>query len=119
MDQRQGKAKQGCIGCLVIVIIIFIIGAIFSSCTGEEGSKAQASIMAEKFVAESLKSPGSAKFQPPADQNIKYLGEGRYSIRAWVDSQNSFGALVRTHYGCIVKYDGDHRWTLESLEFVD
>ena len=80
-------------------------------------SPAEASVMAEQFAQKKLKSPGSAKFQSFLDQKIEDLGEGKYKISSYVDSQNSFGALVRNNYTCTLKYIDNNKWQLENLEF--
>lgn len=60
------------------------------------------------FVKEQLKSPASAKFP---DSRLKKshttaLGGGKYRINSWVDSQNSFGAMIRTKFSCTIIIDG-------------
>lgn len=104
---------------------LFALLAIFmftvTGCGGEpkpkkEHSTASASVMAEELVKQKLKSPGSAKFASVYDQQISDLGEGRYRITSYVDSQNSFGALIRTNYVCTVKYAGENKWVLEEFQ---
>lgn len=60
---------------------------------------------AKEEVLKKLKSPSTAKF---ADfSKIKYRDhkDGTYIIESYVDSQNSFGATVRTKFRCtITKY---------------
>ena len=46
---------------------------------------------------------------------MKDLGGGRYEVNSYVDSQNSFGATIRTHFKGVIE-KGD-KWYLESLEF--
>lgn len=121
MDENTQKPKSKLVGCGVLLFIFIALVVIATnSCESkpkQEHSKAAASVMAEQFVKDKLKSPGSAKFQSFSDQNITDIGDGRYTIAAWVDSQNSFGALIRTKYICTVKYAGDDKWQLENLEF--
>jgi len=82
----------------------------------QEHSKAEASVMAEEFVKQKLISPGSAKFPWYNENMVKDLGEGRYTYTSYVDSQNSFGALVRSNFTCTVKYSGNDKWTCEDLQ---
>lgn len=65
-----------------------------------------------------LKSPGSAKFPGlfESENHIKYLGDRKYKIDSWVDSQNSYGALIRTNYSCIMVEKGGDKWVMEQLE---
>ncbi len=44
-----------------------------------------------------LKTPSVAQF--PNDR-LSYQGAGMYSVSGSVDSQNSFGAMLRMEYGC-------------------
>lgn len=57
-----------------------------------------AQVMAEDFVSRLLKSPGSAEFSSYSESDIRYKGGGRYRVKGFVDSQNSFGAMLRNHY---------------------
>ena len=77
-----------------------------------------ACFMSHQFVEERLKSPSSAKFQ-----NCYYaqvLKEGDvYIVYTYVESQNSFGAQIRTKYIASVRptdSNGDY-WKLVSLYF--
>ena len=68
------------------------------------------------FVEKRLKSPGSADFPFGGHRHVKSLGGGRYSFDSYVDSQNSFGAKLRTHFeGVIRKVPSG--WELEHLQF--
>lgn len=85
--------------------------------------KATAYYMSQYFVKQKLKSPATAKF-PTYDpslfnEKILYMGKGRYLITSYVDSQNSFGGLMRTKYRCIVRdlNDNSDNWELISLTF--
>lgn len=70
------------------------------------------------FVEEHLKSPQTADFPFGGYQHVKDLGGGRYEVNSHVDSQNSFGAQIRTRFkGEIRKGHGE--WYLESLNFDD
>ncbi len=76
---------------------------------------------AEKYVKTVLKSTGSADFgsffgeyQDP-DACVEVLGEGKYFVRGWVDSQNSFGAKIRSHFDITLTNEGG-AWHCEHLE---
>lgn len=82
-------------------------------------SKIEAWVVAEEFVKDYLKSPSTADFggvwggdyQNP-ETCVAYMGDSTYLIKGWVDSQNSFGATVRTDFLLIVKYKGNENWSL-------
>lgn len=88
--------------------------------------------MAERFVKDRLKAPSTAKFPGFWDDAngegcVAYFNDGTWRISSWVDSQNSFGAQIRTHYVAQLTHgndgtlpDGaDATWHLEDLVFLD
>jgi hypothetical protein len=43
-------------------------------------------------------------------------GTGRnYTVRGYVDAENSFGASIRSQYTCEIHGNGNGNWTLVSL----
>lgn len=85
-------------------------------------SGTEPAIIAESFVNTQLTSPSTADHGSRLDATITHLGEHEYSVVNYVDSQNGFGAEVRTWYIITLKYDGgewaDKRsWTMTSIEF--
>ena len=78
-------------------------------------------VMARDFVKPHLKAPSTAKW-PGFTESVRHtqpLGNDRYRVSSWVDSQNSFGAMLRMRYVAVVfNTDGEQKnWTLESLDF--
>jgi len=109
------------------IIIAFLIILIIS-CSGKEkpdawktrDNKTMAYVMMQNFVKEYLKSPGSAKFEWITEPDCKITKNGfEYCISSWVDSQNSFGSLVRTTFFGIVKQLDKDSWNLLLLEIND
>lgn len=75
-----------------------------------------AEVMCEQFVEQRLKSPASAEF---SGQASKSLGGTKWEVTGTVDSQNSFGAMMRSAYTCTLKGPAakdDDMWTAESVE---
>jgi len=77
-------------------------------------------IMSQGFVKKRLKSPGSAEFPSMAwdktDIRISFdRSTGLYTVRAWVDAQNSFGAKIRTNYIVVLKEVRPDNWTAEKV----
>jgi hypothetical protein len=126
-EEQPRKTKRGYIGCLGLIIILGIIGAIFGpkktqeEVEREEASKRaraeerasqeeqqQAYYMAKQFITNRLKAPSTAKFPSPYDRNESgittvQLPGGAYRVSAWVDAQNAFGAMLRKRWVCEVK----------------
>lgn len=78
---------------------------------------AMALIMSRNFVRDRLRSPSTADFPFHATKDaVTTLGCGHYRVRANVDSQNGFGAIIRTRYDAVLRHTGDGNWRLESIE---
>lgn len=80
-----------------------------------------------KFVRERLKAPGSAEWRDPYGDQVRYNGddEGPITVTASVDSENGFGALLRSDYECTVTLaggdmdDDQSTWHLEDLQLEE
>ncbi|NQT78011.1 MAG: zinc ribbon domain-containing protein [Bacteroidetes bacterium] len=106
------RGKVGII--LGIVIVIIMINYCGDDSSGG-GNKTKyydgldAYLEAQSFVKKHLKSPSTADFPyyNKVENNVKYLGTNKYKIESWVDSQNSFGATIRTKFSCTIIFVGD------------
>lgn len=76
------------------------------------GSETEAYIYAREFVADALLSPASAKF-PWLPDSARYDGQA-WRVAGYVDSQNRFGALIRSHWRCELRKNGG-QWQCLSL----
>lgn len=76
--------------------------------------------MAREFVKKRLKAPSTAKWPGLMDGRgtIQRLDQNTYSVRSWVDSQNGFGAQIRTNYFAVLREEGEE-WKLISLNIVE
>lgn len=82
-----------------------------------EHDTAEAWTVCQQFVERRLKSPASAKWAAGFNDFTTHLGNGRYQAKAWVDSQNAFGAMLRTNFECTVAHVKGDDWRLETLNF--
>jgi len=64
----------------------------------------------EKFVPDRLKAPATAKF---SNVTTTATAAGGYTVVGSVDSENGFGALIRSTFTCSVHSSGD-QWVLDS-----
>jgi hypothetical protein len=106
----------------IILIIIFapILLLLIDSITGdvkasepsnpkievveEEDHNIEAFVYCQQTVEANLKSPSTAEH--PYMSDISITKEGNfYIINGFVDSQNSYGAMLRTNYYCKLKYE--------------
>ncbi len=68
----------------------------------------------KEFVRQRLKSPSTAEFPFGGHRDVTALGDSRYLVESYVDSQNSFGATLRTRFRGVIKKT-QSGWELESL----
>ena len=77
-------------------------------------------VMSQSFVQKQLKSPATAVFPNMSTDGVRtqYLGGCLHKISGYVDSQNGFGALLRTRYLITVRnVKGTDSWQVEQLKF--
>ena len=79
-------------------------------------NKGSAAVACQGFVTKRLKSPGSADF-PWSFGEVTNVG-GKFTVRSHVDSQNSYGALLRTNYVCTVEDRGES-WFLVEMDLSE
>lgn len=121
------------VGILVTIVVLLIAGGMYYVTTiNSESPITSATVpsklqereeVAKRIVTSFLKSPGSAQFP---DIVIKKMVDtnDRYIIFGEVDSQNGFGALLRTHFHMILLYKGGEitdmkNWTIDTLNLGD
>ncbi len=64
----------------------------------------RASVFAEDRVKKMLKAPSTAKFERFSRDQVSG-SNGTYTVRSYVDAQNSYGAMLRNHYTCQVVFE--------------
>jgi len=106
----RGMAIAGIVmGYLALIVLAFILLADLKrdpkDLTSEGVTKGAIFLTTCQIFEKKLKSPTTAKFpsyyQPGAAEVVS-LGGGQYSVRSYVDSQNSFGAMIRTKWTATV-----------------
>jgi len=108
---------------LLCVSIIFCLG-IFVGCSESEEDKARAYKFGiykntTKLIEGKLKSPSTAKFQEFDEKLVKDLGGNQYKVSGYVDSENGFGANIRSNWHCTVTIEGEGEdKTIESNDIV-
>lgn len=135
--RRARRQRFGLVGCLALVVIVGAIIVFLRTQNPQARTSPQAAereqraeehrkkaedritmawVICQDFVKDRLKAPGTAKFPWPSKDYMTYLGDDKYRISAWVDSQNAFGALLRAKFTCEVVYEGDETWRLIKLD---
>lgn len=76
----------------------------------------------KQFVERQLTSPGSAEYPDFFDNDdevrITLLADNNYRVNSQVDSDNAFGASLRSFFECTVDYQGDDQWQLVDLQMI-
>ena len=107
MEEKEVQ-KKNTKGCLITIIIAVIaIGFYVKSCDDsyDYPSEDKAYTISQEFVKDYLKSPASAVF--PAE--FKFMIEDdkkTFNITSFVDSENAFGAMMRTKFHIRIQYIG-------------
>lgn len=102
--------------CLAgIAAVVALSGRLSST---ELGIERRAWAMTQEIVKDQLRSPASATF-PPYEYQVIQTDLGEYIVISYVDSQNGFGALIRTHFVCELKATGRGQWEVVSLDFSE
>ncbi|PBC04838.1 hypothetical protein [Mesorhizobium sp. WSM3860] len=70
-------------------------------------------VMSLKFVKDRLKAPATASFPWSSLDGVSTTVSGycQFRVNAYVDSENSFGANLRSHYSMDLRYNqADEMW---------
>lgn len=129
------KPSNAAVGCLtlggIVAFLIFIAALVNPSDTPENKEAAaeqtcsdtsMAFYMSHEFVKKRLRAPATAQFPGAHDDGVavRYLGDCTHDVVAFVDSQNGFGALVRSKYTAKLKnIKGTDEWRALSVEILD
>ena len=118
LKDNAAKAKEQTRGCLDFVALIvtgLVISVIFATCSGggSGGSSPKApdkldewsaQVACQDTIKDRLKAPATAQF----DNWIRSANaDGTYTITGTVDSQNAFGAMLRSKFSCRVSDNGN------------
>jgi hypothetical protein len=80
---------------LILVIVLGIIGNCAGGSSNSSKTSTDAIVAAENFVKDNLKAPSTAKF---SNEEAKQDNAGNWTVSGLVDSQNSFGAMLRSSF---------------------
>lgn len=110
------------LGVVFAIFVVWLLGILTApsvdSGSGPPGDSYTAYLMAQQFVGKRLKAPSTATFPRISEAYILYDEEGStWQVFSYVDSQNSFGAMIRMRWSCQL-YTGDgEQWTLHEIKF--
>ena len=133
-DELKAKDKKRklywTLGIIGGIFFLFIIGSSDDSSTSNEPNntvaeqatpsvptESQANIMAQGFIKQVLKSPSTADF-PFLDYTTTNV-DNRYTIVSHVDSQNGFGAMIRSNWRVVMDHNGGEWNSTYSWDIVE
>ncbi|MFC2099734.1 hypothetical protein ACFLSF_02770 [Candidatus Bipolaricaulota bacterium] len=95
-----------------VIILLVVVALVIAGCSASSGSSGLgARVAAKLFVKDRLKAPSTARF---GTLTATESSGGSYRVSGYVDSQNSFGAMVRTYFSCTVEYENG-KWKLLGM----
>lgn len=126
--EKKRKINKVIYSIIFGILLIWIIIAI-ATCGGDneiktpksEVTNTRAWQIAKDMVRDKLKSPSTADF-PWAEDGYRIEKDSIITIQGHVDSQNSFGAMIRMNFIIKMQYKGGDwadRWNWQELEFVN
>lgn len=87
----------------------------------KDEDKSKAYFLCTELIKNRLKTPSVAKFNTFAnlqpDESVSYEG-GYYKVIGTVDSQNSYGAMLRSKFYCSLYKDAAGNWHTKDAEVL-
>lgn len=110
-NKQKQDPKKLFISVIFALIFLFII--IKCSCSEDKEDKedkvevkkfekVDALVQAHVHIQTLLKSPASAEFNPLGEEGVTKVNDTTFVVVGTVDSQNSFGAMLRSNFSCKV-----------------
>ncbi len=110
---------------LVLILgVLFVVGMVADINSSPAPTPAQqisevkyqsARILAKSYIDKvPLKSPSTAKYNPPTTK-VDPTNPNLFEVSSYIDSQNGFGAMIRTYWSMKLEYIGGQD-TQESVE---
>lgn len=112
---------------ILVAVLALIVAA--PACGGGEGGDSDiessapdeidAYVVCQMFIKDRLKAPSTADFPAATYADITQSGN-LWTVDAWVDAENAFGARIRADFHCQVSYSNvKEEWTLVELDLED
>lgn len=102
----------------VLVFIGLMSQATSPSGQSEKATEVSAFVQCKNFVNDRLRAPASADF-PLLDRSSWDMGNNTWVVKSHVDSQNGFGAMIRSKWYCKVQHVGGNTLDQRSWRLLD
>lgn len=109
--QRPTRGGLALLGFLVAAVIALAVSVAVKGGddTPVDPSGDAERVCVEEFIPQRLKAPSTAEFSA-----VTVASSGDvYTVTGKVDAQNSFGAMIRSSFTCVVR-DANTQWVLQS-----
>jgi hypothetical protein len=116
IENKEKSNKNLPAGCLVIIIIVVVAGWLVYP-KGDSGMAIDAYLTTQVHVKKYLKAPATAQFPEYDKSFVKKINDTSFEVNAYVDSQNGFGALLRSTYLIRMHQDDKGNWLCDYFEF--
>lgn len=103
-------ASSMVIGAILVLAVNFLGGR--PRTIHPEGDRPSAIFTAQFEVRQRLRAPSTARFQRPTAESP---GAGKWVVAGTVDSQNAFGATVRSSYVCELTHQQGERYQVDAV----
>jgi hypothetical protein len=101
-----------------LIVSSGMAGACDSTPKTDEAAKVLACVYAQAAIKPVLKSPSTADFPWCSSSMVTVGPDHTFVITSYVDSQNGFGAMVRTNYMAKMKWAGPGTSDFFMVEFT-
>lgn len=102
---------------VVLLCLSFVLCmGLFVGCGGNIEESAEDKARHEKFeiykntndlISQKLKAPSTAEFQEFDESLVEKISENEFKVKGYVDSENGFGAKIRSDWSCTVRIEGE------------
>jgi hypothetical protein len=127
-EQRMKSLKvKILVAVAALYVVVAILGSIYFPEAGQQANhydspdRSDACFASQKFVRDELKAPSTAEFPDWTESNCQATQSGNvWTVRSFVDAENSFGAQVRSDYTAEMSYNTSRdSWTLNNLTIAN
>lgn len=125
-EAKKKEETKSAIGwtitCFLVIVLYIAFGkpAFDTPQKPHEPDDTEAFVMSQSFVEQRLVSPTTAKFPYIGDAyEVTKIDSVTWRIHSYVDSQNRFGAMVRTSYKAKLMYVGNEKWKLLDIKIYE
>jgi len=109
-EETKPRRQPWMLYAIGAVILLCIAAFVFPAVKGDKTDGFDAQVVCRDFVRDRLKAPSTADFS-----DVDHTGSApTFTVTGNVDAENSFGAMLRMRFTCVVEDAGD-QWRLKSL----